>query len=227
MTTIGLVSDIHGNLPAFEAVLEKLQTEYEVDMIICAGDIVGICGFPSEVISLVQENCDIVVKGNHDALPFMGDVSSEVGTVEKELFFDSVPEDQQKWLYELPSYQEVEDLNLLVAHSKPNPDESLGIKDGNAGVFPKHFTKVSSGVDFSYVVLGHSHSQHMVPDKFGHGTIVVNPGHLGDFYSDTADFAVLNTETDEVTLDSAEYNRSSVVDKVSDIEVMYGIKLIE
>ena len=71
---VGLIADVHANLPALEAVLDVLGRE-QVDGIICAGDLVGYGPFPNEVIERVGEACDPCVVGNHDlaaigALPF-------------------------------------------------------------------------------------------------------------------------------------------------------------
>ena len=40
-----VIADVHGNLPAFEAVLDELRDEYAVDDIVCLGDIVDILGW--------------------------------------------------------------------------------------------------------------------------------------------------------------------------------------
>jgi putative phosphoesterase len=63
---IGIISDIHGNLPALETVLEKLK-ELKVDTIYCLGDTVGYGPFPNECLAHVQESCAVVLKGNHDS----------------------------------------------------------------------------------------------------------------------------------------------------------------
>ena len=60
-----LVSDIHGNRHALEAVWARLEGE-EPDQIICGGDIVGYGAFPAECVQWVREHCDISVRGNHD-----------------------------------------------------------------------------------------------------------------------------------------------------------------
>lgn len=58
-----LISDIHGNAAALEAVIEKHR---DVDEVWCAGDIV-LCGpCPTRCIELVREHCCLVVQGNHD-----------------------------------------------------------------------------------------------------------------------------------------------------------------
>ncbi len=60
-----ILSDIHSNLTALEAVLEQAQGKY--DQVICLGDIVGYGPDPNEVIRRVQGLAPVaVVRGNHD-----------------------------------------------------------------------------------------------------------------------------------------------------------------
>lgn len=63
---IAVISDIHGNLPALEAVLEVIHKQ-SVDKIICLGDIVGKGPSSNEVIDICKKECDVVVMGNWDA----------------------------------------------------------------------------------------------------------------------------------------------------------------
>ena len=63
---IGIISDIHGNLPALEAALKKLE-ELKADTIYCLGDTVGYGAFPNECIARVKETCSVILKGNHDS----------------------------------------------------------------------------------------------------------------------------------------------------------------
>ena len=63
---IALISDIHSNLEALEAVLQEIENE-KPDKIICLGDIVGYGANPNECCELVRKYCDITVMGNHDA----------------------------------------------------------------------------------------------------------------------------------------------------------------
>jgi len=65
MSRYGIISDIHGNAHALEAVYEKLG-DLEVDRIICLGDIVGYGPSPTKCLDLVLSYCHEVVKGNHD-----------------------------------------------------------------------------------------------------------------------------------------------------------------
>lgn len=60
-----IISDIHGNLEALDAVLSDIETQ-EVDEIYCLGDIVGYGPNPRECIDRVIEHCRVTLLGNHD-----------------------------------------------------------------------------------------------------------------------------------------------------------------
>ena len=62
---IAIVSDVHGNLPAFQAVLEDVKAR-EVDAIWCLGDLVGYGAQPDDCVELARATCDLCLAGNHD-----------------------------------------------------------------------------------------------------------------------------------------------------------------
>jgi diadenosine tetraphosphatase ApaH/serine/threonine PP2A family protein phosphatase len=61
----GIVSDIHSNLEALEAVLEDAERQH-IDGFICLGDVVGYGANPNECVQHVQKLTRHVVVGNHD-----------------------------------------------------------------------------------------------------------------------------------------------------------------
>jgi len=65
MSRFAIISDIHGNCFAFEAVLARMA-ELDVEALVCLGDIVGYGPHPGECIDLVVKYCEYVVQGNHD-----------------------------------------------------------------------------------------------------------------------------------------------------------------
>ena len=65
MTTV-LLSDIHANLEAFQAVLAAVDAR-KPDRILCLGDVVGYGASPNECLDLVRSRCEVVLLGNHDA----------------------------------------------------------------------------------------------------------------------------------------------------------------
>jgi diadenosine tetraphosphatase ApaH/serine/threonine PP2A family protein phosphatase len=62
---VALLSDVHGNLPAFRAVLADIERE-GVDTRWCLGDLVGYGAQPDECVALARESCDVCLIGNHD-----------------------------------------------------------------------------------------------------------------------------------------------------------------
>jgi diadenosine tetraphosphatase ApaH/serine/threonine PP2A family protein phosphatase len=59
-----IISDIHANLEALQAVLADAQPL--ADRFVCLGDIVGYNANPSECLQLIQTLCEVVIVGNHD-----------------------------------------------------------------------------------------------------------------------------------------------------------------
>jgi diadenosine tetraphosphatase ApaH/serine/threonine PP2A family protein phosphatase len=62
---VAVLSDVHGNLPAFEAVVADIRST-GVDAIWNLGDLVGYGAQPDECVALARETCDLCLIGNHD-----------------------------------------------------------------------------------------------------------------------------------------------------------------
>lgn len=60
-----IISDIHGNKEALEAVLQAISHQ-GVDDVWCLGDIVGYGPDPRDCVDLVRRNCSMCLMGNHD-----------------------------------------------------------------------------------------------------------------------------------------------------------------
>jgi predicted phosphodiesterase len=73
---VAILTDIHSNLPALEAVLAAIS-EAEVETTWCLGDTVGYGAQPDECTKLVSERCDLSLVGNHD-LAVLGEIDTEV-----------------------------------------------------------------------------------------------------------------------------------------------------
>ncbi len=72
-----LLSDIHSNLPALEAVLQNAEAHFEITETWVLGDLVGYGPHPAECLSLLSSIPAIAVAGNHD-LAVAGVISTEV-----------------------------------------------------------------------------------------------------------------------------------------------------
>ncbi|SNR67608.1 metallophosphoesterase family protein [Halorubrum vacuolatum] len=198
---IGLISDIHANLPALEAVLDDMPT---VETIVCAGDIVGYNPWPAECVTLVQEVCTVVVEGNHDRTVdrphrYRANRMAEAGL---ELAYDELNNDQLAWLKNLPRQASVAGEYLLV-HDHP--------KHRDKYVQPHEFPRVRPYLDdYAGAILGHTHRQHKatIDDR-----LIVNPGSVGqprDGDNDAA-YAVLYPDERTVDLRRAKYDVNEVI----------------
>src|SRR3954470_12613507 len=73
---IAVLTDIHSNQPALEAVLAAID-EAGIEHRWCLGDVVGYGAQPDECARLVKEHCEVTLVGNHD-LAVTGEISTDV-----------------------------------------------------------------------------------------------------------------------------------------------------
>ncbi|GLU52900.1 metallophosphoesterase family protein [Dyadobacter frigoris] len=123
---IALLSDIHANLPAFEAVLEDLQKQ-KPDAVYCLGDLVGYNVWPNQVIGLIRSHGIATIAGNHDLKVSKIHPSKETCSTEKssEYAYKLVGSKERDYLLTLPRHLKVEfqlhedTLNMLLVHGSP------------------------------------------------------------------------------------------------------------
>ncbi|NEW08763.1 metallophosphoesterase family protein [Paenibacillus sp. SYP-B3998] len=65
MDSVAIISDIHGNIPALDAVLQDIKRR-EITRIICLGDLVGKGPGSAEAVDRIKAVCENVVQGNWD-----------------------------------------------------------------------------------------------------------------------------------------------------------------
>ena len=119
-----VISDIHANLPALEAVLEAIEKEGEVDGYLCAGDIVGYYPFPNETIGRMKKLKTLhIVKGNHDHAAATGDLSFMSGDAEAAIDWTQkkLTDENKRFLSALPlSYEaEADGRKISMFHGSP------------------------------------------------------------------------------------------------------------
>lgn len=62
---IAVISDIHSNIYALEAVLKDIESR-DIEMVVCTGDLVGYGTRPNEVINAIRKNRILTIMGNYD-----------------------------------------------------------------------------------------------------------------------------------------------------------------
>ena len=114
------MSDIHANLPAVEACLKQIAID-SPDMIVCLGDIVGYGPWSLEVMQLIQQWCDRIVRGNHEHYMdiigwFEKDKCPPVFEGDK-YAIETAKDWQKDYLGSLPLIEMIPELDLVFAHS--------------------------------------------------------------------------------------------------------------
>ncbi|MFZ9880535.1 MAG: metallophosphoesterase family protein [Phycisphaerales bacterium] len=127
MSRFAVVSDIHANRVAFEAVLRNIDRR-RVDGVLCLGDIVGYGPEPSECIALVRRHCRVSVRGNHeDALLEPAALAGFNGVARTAIAYQRrvVSADDMTFLRALPASFTIE-RTLHAVHDSPVPSERTG-----------------------------------------------------------------------------------------------------
>lgn len=202
----GVISDIHGNLPAFEAVLSAMPA---VDGYLCAGDIVGYNPWPAECVERVRELDAPTVMGNHDravasdtGFRFNSMASAGVSYAREELDEDAIA-----WLGELADRETVDE-EILIVHGHPD--------DPDRYTYPDEFSPAMLVDDARLTITGHTHVQGV--REFDAG-VVMNPGSVGQPRDGNpkAAFAVVEIH-DSVSVEQhrVEYDIEQVIEAVKE-----------
>ncbi len=191
---VAAISDIHGNLPALEAVLADVERE-GLEKIVVAGDTVS-GPWPAEVYDLLDAKGAIHVRGNADRLALSGGEGAIGDWSAGHLG------DRRTAVAAWPLTLElaVDGLGrVLVCHATPISDEPIYTR-----VTPdEDVASLFEGSDVDVVVCGHTHVQY--DRTLSTGLRVVNPGSVGMPYEGRrgAFWAVLGPD---VELRSTEYD---------------------
>ncbi|WP_435551125.1 metallophosphoesterase family protein [Natrinema sp. CGMCC1.2065] len=208
---VGLVSDVHGNRVALETVLADMPA---VDVLCCAGDVVGYNPWPGDCVDELCARDVPTVMGNHDAAvagdtPFRFNGMAKAGVDHAKA---TLSDDQLEWLADLPAERLACDGRVKLVHGHPDdPDRYTRY------TYPEEFTERMLG-DEDVLVLGHTHVQGV--ERFGEG-IVVNPGSVGQPRDGDprAGYAVVDLDALTVETHRVEYDIDAVQAAVEEAEL--------
>lgn len=154
MIKIALISDLHANIAAFDAVLDDIS-KTGVDEIICLGDIASLGPQPREIVARVRELGCSAIQGNHDVLP----PDKTAPLQEFELWTASqLSPDDLAWLTSLPATLEVQleaDIKMLCVHGSPRSFDERILAETPRNTLDEML------IDCNYKVIacGHTHIQ--------------------------------------------------------------------
>ncbi len=165
---VAAISDIHGNLPALEAVLEEIDRE-RVDAVVVGGDTIS-GPWPAEVFDLLAEVEALNVRGNADRLTLEGGEGA-IGTWSAARLGDR-RDAVATW--PLTVELAIEGLGrVLLCHATPTSDEPIYTR-----ISPEDaILELLGPIDVDVVVCGHTHVQY--DRQLSSGLRIVNPGSVG------------------------------------------------
>ncbi len=225
-TKLAVISDIHGNALALEAVLADLTREAP-DQILVAGDYVLNGPRPAEVVDAVREleaKGALVVQGNTDiavadfdfaaAFPWFTDGVPESFRIASEWAHEELGAERLEWLRRLPAERRlrVDDTLVLLCHASPGSQTAgLGADLDAAAILDR-----ISRTDARIICCGHTH----LPEVRDFGwRWIVNDGSAGYVFdgNPTASYAVVAIEGDEVRAEikRAEFDVMAVANEIS------------
>lgn len=179
---IALISDIHGNLVALDAVLANLSSE-GVDSIVFLGDAATLGPQPKEVLARLREiDCDCIT-GNHESALLDPEhatdfhIGPELHPTLRWCADQLEPEDWEflksfRPVLEIPREPEA---GLLCFHGSPLSNTDLILPTTSGEVLDKLF----AGQSATILVGGHSHVQMLRPHE---GKLFLNPGSVGNVF---------------------------------------------
>lgn len=176
MTRLAILADIHGNLPALQAVLDDIQ-QFNVDQVVVAGDNINMGPFSVEVMECIMGFA--VMRGNHEY--YLLDYQTERAPAHWHDYTQppwlnaTIPTRWRNVIATLPDALQLrfpDAPNVRVVHGSPRSHwESIFALTPDEEVLP-----MLEGVEENLVITGHTHLQ---MDRQVGRWRVINPGPLG------------------------------------------------
>ena len=222
---IALLSDIHANIYALDAVYDDFKNK-NVENILIAGDIIGYYYWPKKVVhKLMNDDRVSCISGNHENILSKTLSSRESSKKYKkkygsgyEVCSNQLSSTELEWLLGLPDKLDIKikDITFTIAHGSLEDQERYIYPDISSDILNKNHNASN------FTVLGHTHYPFIKHD----GTsIIINPGSVGQprDISRLASYALINTENNAVTFRRVRFKIDEILNAAQkyDPEVSY------
>jgi putative phosphoesterase len=220
---VAVVTDIHGNLPALEAALTRID-ELGIERVFCGGDLVGYGPHPNEVVALIAERQIPTIYGNYDyaiardlddcGCAYITPHDRELGQRSVEWTLEHTDQTSKEWMRELPFDQRFRlgDRGVHLVHGSPRKVNEYLFEDKPASLYER---LAKAEID-DVLTFGHTHKPWV--HTFG-GVLFVNCGSVGKPKDGDprGSFAILGAAIDgvDVTIERVAYDAEAVAREVA------------
>ena len=217
-----VISDVHANMEALEAVLRDIG-QRNIKDIIFLGDAVGYGPNPNECIDLLGSRCEILLAGNHDwGTVGLTDITyfNIYARHAIEWTMGIITDKSRKLLKSLPLRKELKDSDILFVHSTPKEPEEwhylLTLRDAETNF---HY------FNNAFCFIGHSHEPFVV-EKARSGELA---SYKGSVYIETGRRYIINAGSVGQPRDGDPRACYAIIDdeKIDIIRVPYDIVSVQ
>jgi putative phosphoesterase len=178
MTRIAFIADIHGNLPAVEAVALDIAAR-GISRVVNLGDHASGPLWPRETIDFLMRQSWVSIAGNHDRQLVFDDPACHGAS--DQYAFARLTNDQKQWLSALPQTISVNDGDIVCCHGTPTDDRTYLLETAENGrlrlASPEEVNARLGDTTAQIVACAHSHIPRLVHAQ--RRIIAVNPGSVG------------------------------------------------
>jgi putative phosphoesterase len=233
---VAVITDIHGNLPALQAALARIDELGIVD-VYCGGDLVGYGSRPNEVCALIAERAIPTIYGNYDyaiardlhdcGCAYVTPHDREIGQLSVEWTLERTDQRSKDWMRELPFDLrfDVGSTAVHLVHGSPRKVNEYLFEDKPSSLYERLAAAEAADV----LVFGHTHKPWV--REYG-GVLFVNCGSVGKPKDGDprGALAILDTESGrlEVAIERVAYDVEAAADEVrrSGLPAEFGDKLL-
>ena len=185
---LAVISDVHGNLPAFEAVLTDIDKQH-VDLVVNLGDLFSGGVAPGRTADRMIALNHLVIRGNHERQLLESPPGSL--SLSDRLALSQLSQEHLSWMAGLPNSAEPAE-GVLAVHGSPRSDteylletvEPAGARRASSDEIAE---RLGSNLPTQVLLCGHTHLARVL--KVQSGMMIVNPGSVGwPAYSDHAPY---------------------------------------
>lgn len=221
---IALLSDIHSNIFALEAVLQDLKSK-DIDILCNLGDILYGPIAPLKTYELLQKYNFITICGNQDRQIYEAQEEEINSNETMQFILKDLNEDILTWMKTL-DFDKVLENHIYLCHGTPNDDLVYlleNIKDGTPKLKDEdEITSELKDIKQAIIICGHTHMPRVLLNK---SKLIINPGSVGlqAYYDEEPKKHCMQNFTPEASYAILNLNQQKPLDsKVSLIRVPYA-----